>query len=295
VAELELAEGDEDGPTPAELLEQRLDEVEALIGLDLREALFENLTGAFARFVLSDRRAYAHAPGAPLAAVDALLAVGAVVLPQVGAVHVVGLRDGAAMEELIDALIGLSGADALVREEQVGEHWVQWLDLSRLPVDGIRPSWVVLDDALLFSGGLPSLRAALAQLAQDAPPSWLDDGERAARARALVEGGACMVAVADSAALFERRVVRPLREAEAALDTEALGKQLRPWLAGLVPARAGQEPRDPLEEARGWLRQGSAAGERLRDGALRGSWLSTLTWSGGRLSDRSWTEPAQRD
>lgn len=294
VAELDPGGPDGEAANPAQLLEQRMDEIEALLGIDLREALFENLSGEFARFVLPDAKAYAHAPESPLALVDLGLTYMSGVLPQVGAVHVVGLRDGAAMEELVDALIGLAGADGSIVEEQVGAHWVQSVDLSDLPFAGLSPCWVVLDDALVLSGGLPSLRAVLAQLDEHAPASWLEDEERTRRARELVAEGGCGVAVADAAALFERRVERPLRECLALMDSETTGSTVKGFLNEVVPAPDDGDG-DAGEHVRDVLGQALAAARRLREDHLNGALLSLLAWSGRSVAYRVWTEPAQRD
>jgi len=293
LAELDLAGEDGQGATPAQLLEQRLDEVEALIGIDLREAVFENLTGAFARFVLPDDVAYAHAPDAPLGMFDSLAVVLSGVVPQVGAVQVVGLRDGAAMEDLIDALIALSGADARIVEEQVGEHWMQALELDLLPFPGVSPCWAVLDDALLISGGRPSLRAVLTQASAEDARSWLD-GPRAQRARALVDAGATLVTLADLPAITRRRVLRPLREFDAALDSKAYGSTIAAALQSVVPAAEGEHA-EAVQRFRGQLQLAVQAGERLCANGLSGSWISTLTWAQGEVRYRSWTEPEQRD
>lgn len=282
-------------PPAAEVLRQRLDEFGTVSGVELREALIENLTGDFARFVLPTNSAYAHAPGAPLAAVDALLSYTSGVLPQVGSVHVVGLHDGSGMEDLIEDLIALAGADSMRIEEQVGDHWMQSLEIPGLPLEGIRPSWVVLDDALLLSGGPSSLRAVLAQLEQDAAPSWLEDTSNAASARALLAPAASGLSIADSAALFERRVLQPLRELDAALEDETYGGMLQGWLASVSSTQAEEEAEDPLDKVRGYLRLGIAVGERLRDGALRGSWMTKLSCVDSFLVYRTWTEPANRD
>ncbi|HVS17416.1 MAG TPA: hypothetical protein VMT18_02365 [Planctomycetota bacterium] len=278
----EFAEGAEQ--TPSELIEQRLQEVEALLGVDLRAALIDNLTGEFAGFAL------------PQSLVGGSTGV-SVGLLQMDGVGVVGLRDREAMEELIDAAIGLTGADARITEEELEGHWVQILDLSDLPLEGFRPCWTVLDDVLLVSYEPECLRAVLVQRAQDAPPSWLDDEARTRRARELVAQGACSLSIADAPELFRTRIVHPLRVAEASFEGGDPNGFSQTIVHGVVQSLLSEyaADEDASEKARALLREAIGACERLLDGGITGSFLTTLTWVDGTLGMRLWTEPALRD
>jgi hypothetical protein len=276
----ELAEGSEQ--TPPDLLEQRLQEIDALLGVDLRSSLIDNLTGEFAGFVL---------PGS-LAGSSSAASLG--LLPMDG-VGVVGLRDRDAMEDLIDAAIGLSGADARITEEELEGQWVQMLDLSELGLGELRPCWTVLEDALLMAYNPQPLRALLVQRTEDAPPSWLDDEPRTRRARELVAQGACSLSIADAPDLFRARVLEPARAAALALDGEASGGLAQMFALGLAQAFAGDEDEEDAAHARELLHQAIGACERLLEGGITGHYLSSMTWSDGTLGARLWTEPEKRD
>lgn len=271
------------GQSPSELIEQRLQEAEALLGVDLRRSLIDNLTGEFVGFLLPD----AHADGSVGAALG---------MVQLDGTGVVGLRDPDALEELIDAVIALSGSDALVGEQELEGRWVQTLDLSDVFPFELRPCWAVLDDALVISYGTSSMAALLRQCADEPPPSWLDDEARLRRARELVAEGACSLSVADAPGLFRLRVLEPLRAAEIGFEDDPYALS-RLMAIGLAEGLLGEEASelDIEAKARAMLREAIGTCERLVESGLSGRYLTSMSWVDGTLGFRMWTEPAQRD
>lgn len=145
------------------------------LGIDLRTAGLDNLTGDFAFLTFAEREPPQDDLEGAFQWARAMLTT---TVQHPNAVIVIGLDDGAAAGELIQATLRTWGLEALLSAETIDGVVVATLELPGQASAESVPCWYLLQNALLF-GYRPELVARVAARLDDLEaPGWLDLGDR---------------------------------------------------------------------------------------------------------------------